>query len=119
MFVPDAPLESRLKPRGRRLLNAGQSCCAVERIYVHREIFPAFVDGFVALTRQYRLGNPLLRRQRGRWCGLARRRSSGIRSRKRSSRAPGPSSTRGNSGAGRGHTLHGAAVLWTSTTVCG
>lgn len=39
--------------------NAGQSCCAVERIYVQREIFPEFVDGFVALTKQFRLGNPL------------------------------------------------------------
>jgi acyl-CoA reductase-like NAD-dependent aldehyde dehydrogenase len=39
--------------------NAGQSCCAVERIYVHRDVYDRFVDGFVALTRQYRLGNPL------------------------------------------------------------
>jgi acyl-CoA reductase-like NAD-dependent aldehyde dehydrogenase len=39
--------------------NAGQSCCAVERIYVHRDIYDEFVDRFVALTRQYRLGNPL------------------------------------------------------------
>src|SRR5687768_3072851 len=39
--------------------NSGQSCCGVERIYVHRDIFTEFVDGFVALTRQYRLGNPL------------------------------------------------------------
>ena len=40
--------------------NAGQSCCAVERIYVHEDLFPRFVDAFVAVTRQYRLGNPLL-----------------------------------------------------------
>jgi acyl-CoA reductase-like NAD-dependent aldehyde dehydrogenase len=39
--------------------NAGQSCCAVERIYVDRAVFPRFVEGFVALTKQYRLGNPL------------------------------------------------------------
>ena len=39
--------------------NAGQSCCAIERIYVHREIFDEFVDGFVAVTRRYKLGNPL------------------------------------------------------------
>jgi len=39
--------------------NSGQSCCGIERIYVHREVYPAFVDGFVALTRKYRLGNPL------------------------------------------------------------
>lgn len=39
--------------------NAGQSCCAVERIYVHKDRFDAFVDGFVSLTKQYRLGDPL------------------------------------------------------------
>jgi acyl-CoA reductase-like NAD-dependent aldehyde dehydrogenase len=39
--------------------NSGQSCCGVERIYVHRDLFDDFVDGFAALTRQYRLGNPL------------------------------------------------------------
>ncbi len=39
--------------------NAGQSCCAVERIYVQRELYDAFVGGFVELTRQYVLGNPL------------------------------------------------------------
>ena len=41
--------------------NSGQSCCAVERIYVHHSIFEPFVDAFVDLTRQYRLGNPLER----------------------------------------------------------
>jgi acyl-CoA reductase-like NAD-dependent aldehyde dehydrogenase len=39
--------------------NSGQSCCAVERIYVHESLYDAFVDGFVALTKQYRLGDPL------------------------------------------------------------
>jgi len=39
--------------------NSGQSCCAVERIYVHRDVYQRFLDGFVALTREYRLGNPL------------------------------------------------------------
>lgn len=39
--------------------NSGQSCCAIERIYVDENIYPAFVEGFVALTRQYVLGNPL------------------------------------------------------------
>jgi acyl-CoA reductase-like NAD-dependent aldehyde dehydrogenase len=41
--------------------NSGQSCCAVERIYVHHSLFEPFVDAFVELTRQYRLGNPLER----------------------------------------------------------
>jgi acyl-CoA reductase-like NAD-dependent aldehyde dehydrogenase len=38
--------------------NSGQSCCAVERIYVHASLFKPFVEAFVALTRQYRLGDP-------------------------------------------------------------
>ncbi|AWY38468.1 aldehyde dehydrogenase family protein [Pseudomonas putida] len=39
--------------------NSGQSCCAVERIYVDQALYPQFVERFVALTRQYVLGNPL------------------------------------------------------------
>ncbi|WP_095196198.1 aldehyde dehydrogenase family protein [Pseudomonas sp. Irchel 3A7] len=39
--------------------NSGQSCCAVERIYVDQGLYPAFVERFAALTRQYVLGNPL------------------------------------------------------------
>ncbi|MDR6917935.1 acyl-CoA reductase-like NAD-dependent aldehyde dehydrogenase [Pseudomonas sp. 3296] len=39
--------------------NSGQSCCAIERIYVDKKIYPAFIERFAALTRQYVLGNPL------------------------------------------------------------
>ncbi len=39
--------------------NSGQSCCGIERIYVHRDVYDAFVDGAVALTKSYVLGNPL------------------------------------------------------------
>ncbi len=39
--------------------NSGQSCCGIERIYVERSNYQAFVDGFVDLTRKYQLGNPL------------------------------------------------------------
>ncbi len=39
--------------------NSGQSCCGIERIYVDKSIYPAFVERFVELTRQYVLGNPL------------------------------------------------------------
>lgn len=38
--------------------NSGQSCCGIERIYVHEAVYPAFVDAFVAHTRTYRLGDP-------------------------------------------------------------
>jgi len=41
------------------MFNSGQSCCGIERIYAHEKIYDTFVDGFVKLTRQYRLGNPL------------------------------------------------------------
>ncbi len=39
--------------------NSGQSCCGVERIYVHEAIYDKFVEGFVALTSSYVLGDPL------------------------------------------------------------
>ena len=39
--------------------NSGQSCCGIERIYVHRSVYADFIDGFVDLTREYVLGNPL------------------------------------------------------------
>ncbi|HYE29714.1 MAG TPA: aldehyde dehydrogenase family protein [Allosphingosinicella sp.] len=39
--------------------NSGQSCCAVERIYVHQALWEPFVDRFVDAVRQYRLGDPL------------------------------------------------------------
>ncbi|GMW02930.1 MAG: gamma-aminobutyraldehyde dehydrogenase [Candidatus Hydrogenedentota bacterium] len=39
--------------------NAGQSCCAIERVYVHHSIYDRFVDAFAALTKQYVMGNPL------------------------------------------------------------
>ncbi len=39
--------------------NAGQSCCAVERIYVHRARYDDFVDAFLSGARSYVLGHPL------------------------------------------------------------
>ncbi|MGE0734124.1 MAG: aldehyde dehydrogenase family protein [Alphaproteobacteria bacterium] len=38
--------------------NSGQSCCGIERIYVHKSVFKDFVDGAAALTKQYVLGDP-------------------------------------------------------------
>ena len=38
--------------------NSGQSCCGIQRIYVHRRLYDDFVAGAVALTRKYVLGNP-------------------------------------------------------------
>ncbi len=39
--------------------NSGQSCCGVERIYVHADIYDKFVAGFVENARGWTLGNPL------------------------------------------------------------
>lgn len=39
--------------------NAGQSCCGIERVYVHESHFDAVVDGLVAEARKLRLGDPL------------------------------------------------------------
>ncbi len=38
--------------------NAGQSCCAVERVYVARSLYPRFVDAYVAEVNKYKVGNP-------------------------------------------------------------
>jgi acyl-CoA reductase-like NAD-dependent aldehyde dehydrogenase len=38
--------------------NSGQSCCGIERIYVHASVYDDFVAQAVAVTNQYRLGNP-------------------------------------------------------------
>ncbi|HKX41362.1 MAG TPA: aldehyde dehydrogenase family protein [Burkholderiaceae bacterium] len=40
------------------MYNTGQSCCSVERIYVHEKIHDAFVAAFVATVRGFRLGSP-------------------------------------------------------------
>ena len=42
------------------LFNSGQSCCGIERIYVDQSIYQDFIDGFKAITEQYRLGDPSL-----------------------------------------------------------
>ena len=39
--------------------NSGQSCCGIQRIYAHKDVYRGFVDGAVALTETYNLGNPL------------------------------------------------------------
>lgn len=39
--------------------NSGQSCCGIERIYVHDSLYQDFVDGFITETKKYILGNPL------------------------------------------------------------
>jgi acyl-CoA reductase-like NAD-dependent aldehyde dehydrogenase len=38
--------------------NSGQSCCGLQRVYVHHGLYQKFTEGFVELTRQYNLGDP-------------------------------------------------------------
>ncbi|HVD78014.1 MAG TPA: aldehyde dehydrogenase family protein [Vicinamibacteria bacterium] len=39
--------------------NTGQSCCAVERVYVHTQIHDRFLDAFVESVRGYVVGDPM------------------------------------------------------------
>ncbi|HYL03845.1 MAG TPA: aldehyde dehydrogenase family protein [Steroidobacteraceae bacterium] len=39
--------------------NSGQSCCGLQRIYVHESVYEPFTRGAIELIRQYRLGDPL------------------------------------------------------------
>lgn len=42
------------------MYNTGQSCCSVERIYVHQSIYADFVSRFVETVKTFRLGDPML-----------------------------------------------------------
>jgi acyl-CoA reductase-like NAD-dependent aldehyde dehydrogenase len=56
----DAPLAQTVENLvDGAFFNSGQSCCGVERIYVDKSLYKPFVEAFVDLTRQYKLGNPL------------------------------------------------------------
>ena len=41
------------------MYNTGQSCCAVERIYVHEHLHDAFVEHFVATVAAMKAGDPM------------------------------------------------------------
>jgi acyl-CoA reductase-like NAD-dependent aldehyde dehydrogenase len=56
----DAPLQATVENLvDGAFFNSGQSCCGIERIYVHKKIFDDFLNRFLDVTRQYRLGNPV------------------------------------------------------------
>ncbi|MDJ0956581.1 MAG: aldehyde dehydrogenase family protein [Arenicellales bacterium] len=55
----DADLEHAIETTvDGAFFNSGQSCCGIERIYVHRSVYDPFVEGFVDLVNKYRLGRP-------------------------------------------------------------
>jgi acyl-CoA reductase-like NAD-dependent aldehyde dehydrogenase len=39
--------------------NSGQSCCGIERVYVHESVYDQFIEGYIELTKKYKLGDPL------------------------------------------------------------
>jgi acyl-CoA reductase-like NAD-dependent aldehyde dehydrogenase len=41
------------------MYNTGQSCCSVERIYVHEKIYEAFASAFVDTVKSFRTGDPM------------------------------------------------------------
>lgn len=41
------------------MYNSGQSCCSVERIYVHEKIHDAFVEHFLATVDGFKVGDPM------------------------------------------------------------
>ena len=41
------------------MYNTGQSCCSVERIYVHEKIHDAFVAAFVETVKGFKTGDPM------------------------------------------------------------
>ena len=58
---PDANVEYAIENLvDGAFFNSGQSCCGIERIYVHESVYPTFVEGFVELTKQYQLDNPTI-----------------------------------------------------------
>ena len=57
---PDADLGSAVENLvDGSFFNSGQSCCGVERIYVHADVYDRFVEGFVETAKGWTLGNPL------------------------------------------------------------
>jgi len=57
---PDADLNHAIETLvDGAFFNSGQSCCGIERIYVHEDVYDAFVEGAAALVRTYKLGSPL------------------------------------------------------------
>jgi acyl-CoA reductase-like NAD-dependent aldehyde dehydrogenase len=57
---PDADLPRTVEELADgAFFNAGQSCCGVERIYAHRDVYDDIVAGLVDAANRLRLGDPL------------------------------------------------------------
>ena len=88
---PDVKLEHAIETLvDGAFFNSGQSCCGIERIYVHADIYDGFVEGAAELVRGYRLGNPLETETRDPWSRPPPPISCGLRPPKPSPRVPAP-----------------------------
>jgi acyl-CoA reductase-like NAD-dependent aldehyde dehydrogenase len=57
--APDCDLEKTVENVvDGAIYNAGQSCCAVERVYVHRSLYARFLEAAEPLVAAYVLGDP-------------------------------------------------------------
>ncbi|MFN3548067.1 MAG: aldehyde dehydrogenase family protein [Mesorhizobium sp.] len=57
--LPDVKLDHAIANLAEgAFFNSGQCCCGIERIYVHADVYDEFVEGFIAESRNWTLGNP-------------------------------------------------------------
>ncbi|MDX6704548.1 MAG: lactaldehyde dehydrogenase / glycolaldehyde dehydrogenase [Solirubrobacteraceae bacterium] len=60
IVMDDADIDSAARHAlTARFQNNGQVCTCNERTYVHRRVYDEFIDRYVALTRELKLGDPL------------------------------------------------------------
>ncbi|WP_442583654.1 aldehyde dehydrogenase family protein [Mesorhizobium sp. ASY16-5R] len=58
--LPDAKLDHAVANLvDGAFYNSGQCCCGIERVYVHEKVYDEFVEGYIAETKNYVVGNPL------------------------------------------------------------
>ncbi len=58
--LPDADIDYAVENLvDGSFFNSGQSCCGIERIYVHESVFDKFVEAFKEKVYEYKLDNPL------------------------------------------------------------
>lgn len=56
---PDADIQNAVETIvDGAMFNAGQSCCGIERAYVHQEVYQDFLFQAEKLIRTYKMGNP-------------------------------------------------------------
>lgn len=60
IVLPDADFDAAVENAvDGSFYNSGQSCCAIERVFVHASLAEKFVEACAALVRKYVVGDPL------------------------------------------------------------